>query len=245
MTPPIEHRGRILLADDDPAFRLATQAFLRQQGFACETAADAAAAAAALETGDFDLVVADIQMPGNAGLEFIQQLPALAGGLPVILLTGHPSMESAVRSVRLAVKAYLVKPCEPDELLSLATEAIAQYRAYRAVAANRQRLESWAQDLARLEELLRQAPGGAGATGPTEAYLQLTLRNLLASLLDLKLFTEALARSGHKPGALPQPALLQALQDTIAVLEKTKQSFKSRELGELRKKLEGLLQTAP
>ncbi|MFM1768968.1 MAG: hypothetical protein RJA22_1497 [Verrucomicrobiota bacterium] len=236
-------RGRILLADDDAAFRMATRAFLRQQGFECETAAGAAEAVGLLQQGPFDLVVADIQMPGNAQLEFIRQLRALPGGIRVILLTGHPSMQSAVQSVQLQVAGYLVKPCDPDELVALADQAIARHRAAQAVNSSRERLELWVQDLARIESVLREDTGESAA-GPTEAYLNLTLRHLLSALLDLKLFTEAMARREGPGGSLQQAALLKALQETIAVLEKTKQSFKSRELGELRKKLEGILQPA-
>lgn len=234
-----DSRGRILLADDEEAFRTATRVFLRRQGYECETAPDAAAAAAMLRDAEFDLLISDIQMPGNAGLEFIEQLPQVAAGLPVILLTGHPSMQSAVRSVRLQVVAYLVKPCDPDELLTLAAQAIANHRAWRAVNTNRQRLEGWARDLAQIEEVLRRSPAEAAAA-PMEAWFNLTLRNLLAALLDLKHFNEALARGG-KTGALENAALHQALQETVAVLEKTKQSFKSKELGELRKKLETVI----
>ncbi|MEY2410738.1 MAG: two-component system, NtrC family, nitrogen regulation response regulator GlnG [Verrucomicrobiota bacterium] len=243
MIPPNDSLGRILLADDENAFRVATSAFLRQQGYDCVAAPDAAAAAELLRASQFDLLISDIQMPGNAGLEFIEKLPQVAAGMPVILLTGHPSMQSAVRSVRLQVVAYLVKPCDPDELLSLARQAIANHRSYRAVSANRQRLESWARDLAQLEEVLRESPIEAAAA-PMEAYVHLSLRNLLAALVDLKQFNEALSRPGGQAGSLENAALHKALQETIGVLEKTKQSFKSKELGELRKRLEGLLQTS-
>jgi DNA-binding response OmpR family regulator len=237
-------RGRILIADDDEAFRLATRLFLRRQGFACEVAPDAAVAAEMLRTSEFDLLISDINMPGNAGLELVTRLAQVAVALPVILLTGHPSIQSAARSVRLRVVAYLVKPCDADELLNIAEQAIANYRAYRAVSANRQRLETWARDLAQIEEVLRTAPGGSVGP-PTEAYLNLTLRNLLSVLMDLKQFTEALAHQPGKEGLLQQVALHRALQETIEVLEKTKQSFKSKELGELRRRLESLLQTPP
>jgi CheY-like chemotaxis protein len=241
MPESLPSRGRILVVDDEPAFRLASRAFLRQQGFECEAAGSAAEAVQFLSGAPFDLVIADIQMPGNARLEFIEQLAALPGGLRVILLTGHPSMQSAVQSVRLQVAGYLVKPCDPDELVALADQAIARRRAYQAITANRERLEGWVRDLAKLESVLREDAAGPAA-GPTEAYLNLTLRNLLTALLDLKLFTEALARRDNQASSLQEAALLKALQETIAVLEKTKQSFKSRELGELRKKLEGILQ---
>lgn len=239
-----QSRGRILIADDDEAFRIATRLFLRRQGFDCEVAPDATVAAEMLGASEFDLLISDINMPGNAGLELVAKLPQVAAALPVILLTGHPSVQSAARSVRLQVVAYLVKPCDADELLSIAEQAIANYRAYRAVSANRQRLETWAQDLAQIEEVLRSSPGGT-AGAPTEAYLNLTLRNLLSVLIDLKQFTEAISQQPGKEGIVQQVALHRALQETIDVLEKTKQSFKSKELGELRRRLEGLLHTPP
>src|SRR6266540_5964474 len=154
-------RGRILIADDDEAFRLATRLFLRRQGFECEIAPDAAVAAEMLRASEFDLLISDINMPGNAGLELVTRLAQVAVALPVILLTGHPSIQSAARSVRLRVVAYLVKPYDADELLNIAEQAIVNYRAYRAVSANRQRLETWARDLAQIEEVLRTTPGGS------------------------------------------------------------------------------------
>src|SRR5262245_52247830 len=241
MTTSTENLGQILLADDEGAFRVTTSAFLRQQGYACEAVPDAVAAEKSLRRSEFDLLISGIQMPGNAGLEFIADLPQVAAGLPVILLTGHPSMQTALRSVRLKVVAYLVKPCDPDELLGLASQAIANYRSYRAVSANRERLENWARDLAQIEKVLLETPAGAATS--MESYFNLTLRNLLTALVDLKQFNEVLARPDGKAGSLENAALHKALQETIAVLEKTKQSFKSKELGELRKRLEGLLQT--
>jgi YesN/AraC family two-component response regulator len=152
-------------------------------------------------------------------------------------------VQSAARSVRLQVVAYLVKPCDADELLGVVEQAIANYRAYRVVNANRQLLETWARDLAQIEEVQRSSPGGR--TASAEAYLSLTLRNLLSVLMDLKKFTEALSQQPGKEGVLQQVALHRALQETIDVLEKTKQSFKSKELGELRRRLETLLHTPP
>jgi YesN/AraC family two-component response regulator len=150
-------------------------------------------------------------------------------------------VQSAARSVRLRVVAYLVKPCEVEELLTLAEQAIANHRAFRAVRSNRQRLESWAQDLAEIEKVIGDR-NEAGALGTLEPFFNVTLRNLLAVLLELKQITEALAQQPGKEGALKEVTLHRALRDAIEVLERTKQSFKSKELGELRHRLEALLQ---
>lgn len=237
-------KGRVLIADDDEAFRTATKAFLRRQGFDCENAKDGSTAIEMLRNSEFELLISDINMPGNAGLELVEKLPDIAAALPVILLTGHPSVQSAARSVRLQVVAYLVKPCDADELLSLSEQAIANYRAYRAVSSNRQKLETWARDLAQIEEVMRKSPLGTSGA-PTEAYLSLTLSNILSLLLDLKRFTEALTQHPGQKDMLEQVTLHRAVKETIEVLERTKQSFKSKELGELRRRLELLLQTTP
>lgn len=235
-------KGSILIADDDEAFRNATTAFLRRQGFECENAKDGSTAIELLKTNRFDLLISDINMPGNAGLEMVEKLPEIAAALPVILLTGHPSVQSAARSVRLQVIAYLVKPCDANDLLELAAQAIANYQAYRVVSSNRLKIETWAKDLAHVEEVMQKSPVTA-SNATTDAYLNLTLSNILSLLLDLKRFTEALTQQPNQKGLLEQVALHQALKETIEVLEKTKQSFKSKELGELRRKLETILQT--
>jgi DNA-binding NtrC family response regulator len=124
----------ILIADDDAAFRMATRAYLRQHGYDCEVAPDGTVAADLLRSLPFDLVISDINMPGNRGLEFIENLPHVAARLPVILLTGYPSAQSAARSERLDVVAYLVKPPEPEQLLEFVDKGVAKFRAGRTDA---------------------------------------------------------------------------------------------------------------
>lgn len=244
MTDEDSNKGRVLIADDDDAFRIATRAFLDRQGFACEAVKDGAAAIEMLRKSEFDLLISDINMPGNSGLELIEMLPEISSALPVILLTGYPSVQSAARSVRLQVVAYLVKPCDAEDLISVAVEAIANYRAYRAINSNRQRLESWARDLEQLEKVICNSPIDSTAS-VTETYLNLTLTNILSLLLDLKRFTEALSSQPDQNIAVERVALHQALRETIDVLEQTKQSFKSKELGELRRRLKHLLDMPP
>jgi len=122
-------KGLILIADDDAAFRMATRAYLRQHGYQCEVAPDGTVAADLLRSLPVDLLISDINMPGNRGLEFIESLPQVAAGLPVILLTGYPSAQSVAHSERLQVVAYLVKPPEPEQLLALVDKGVASFRA--------------------------------------------------------------------------------------------------------------------
>lgn len=70
--------GRILIADDEVGFAEVTADLLREEGYVCDCAADAFAARRLLTGHCYDLLVADIKMPGNEELEFIGILPALA-----------------------------------------------------------------------------------------------------------------------------------------------------------------------
>ena len=108
---------RILIADDEESFLYSTADILRREGYDCSCASDARAATEMLRKESYDLLIADIKMQGNADLEFIKALPQIADGMPVILVTGYPSLNSAIESIQLPVVAYLVKPFELNELL--------------------------------------------------------------------------------------------------------------------------------
>src|SRR5574341_1431460 len=110
--------GRILFADDEETFLRASCDLLRREGYACDGVPDASAAAQKLRVEKYDLLIADIKMPGNAELEFIQEVPKITDGLPVILVTGYPSTYTAIKSIQLPVMAYLPKPVDFGELLN-------------------------------------------------------------------------------------------------------------------------------
>jgi len=123
--------GRILLADDEENFLMATKEILQDQGYQCDCAADAATAAKMLESAEYDLLISDIKMPGNDELEFIETLPQLAEGMPVILVTGYPSTKTAIHSVELPVVAYIAKPFNYDDLLEKMQSSIKSFRVFR------------------------------------------------------------------------------------------------------------------
>jgi DNA-binding response OmpR family regulator len=181
----ISSKGRILIADDDDAFCIATRSFFRAAGYECESAVDATLARQRMVDEEFDLLIADLNMPGNSGLELVQSIPEVRVGLPVIILTGRPTLQSATRSVRLPVVAYLVKPPNPDELLAVAEQAITQYRVFRAIRVSRDRLEAWVRDVSQLEALMSR-PRHSGDTGSTESFLNLTLSNLFRSAQPIR-----------------------------------------------------------
>lgn len=233
-------KARLLLADDDAAFREPFARLLGREGYECLCAPDAAAALKILSESEVDALISDIHMPGTGGLELIENAPPSANGLPVILLTGWPSVETAARSVRLSVIAYLVKPPDMKEVLSLLDQAIPRYRHLRAVAGSRQHLQRWVEDLAAMEERLRR-PMRAGQGNVAQDHLRVTLHNLILQLSDLDSSIAAWSQSDSAAAELRKLDFVGAVRHTIEVLEKTRQSFHSKDLGELRKQLQNLL----
>lgn len=246
LTPITPGSGRILLADDDTLFREATAGLLRARGYACTCVVDASAAVESYHSEPFDLLLADTHLPGNRSLELIRAVRQVAAGLPVILFTGAPDVETAAESIRLSVVAYLIKPLDMDELYALVDRAIAQRQACCAVDANYQRLRDWCRDIEQLKRVLWR-PASRGDDPPWQTFLTLSLGHIIQSLVELNDYTEAIVRpsdpsASAKAIETSRPLILvDAVRDAIGVLERSKGAFKSRELGELRKKLEALL----
>ncbi len=116
----------LLIADDEPLFLKTTAALLRKAGFRCTTAPHGRAALEALSQESFDLVLSDLNMPGNLKLELLREGRTKWPEVPVIVITGAPSLPTAIESVRLGIADYLLKPVKYEDLLSAVRRALAQ-----------------------------------------------------------------------------------------------------------------------
>jgi CheY-like chemotaxis protein len=235
--------ARILVADDDEMFGRFLSEFFRREGCQCDRVLEAAPAERLLGAKKFDLLIADIYMPGNVGLELVEHVPQIAAGLPVILLTGRPSIETAARSVSLSVSAYLTKPPDLVELRHQSRQAILAYRNLRMLSMGQARLQQWQAQIREIEDLLRRAPGRC-QPAPWNRYLSVTLQNLLLTLVELKQFSDSAAVAEALGPGLRSAELLAALRHTVTVLRNSRQHFRSKDLGDLRRELESLLRFA-
>ncbi len=92
--------GHILLADDEDTFLEATQDLLQEEGYDCHLVRNAEELGQALlRVGDFDVLITDLNMPGNRVLEMVKEIRVQARQLPVIVVTGYPSVPTAVESI--------------------------------------------------------------------------------------------------------------------------------------------------
>ncbi len=246
----MENAALILIVDDDANCLNTTAALLKSRGFQCDVASAVDEALELLKKTRYDLLISDIEMPGNCDLRLIQALPQIQPGLPVILMTGYPSVETAVNSVGLAVSAYLLKPLNPEDLLAKTNRAIELSRCHRKVIGTRERLLAACDDLKQIETSL-SVHSNDSSKASMMAFLDLTMQNVAASLLDLRQLFETLVPTSEQmqgsdwlQSARPM-ILINALRETIGVLAKTKGAFKSKELADLRRKLESLIQDKP
>jgi len=107
----------LLVVDDDPRLRQLLQRFLSEQGFRVSAAPDAAGARAALRSMSYDLLVLDVMMPGENGLELVQSLRRDGHEMPVLMLTAAGSPDDRVAGFEHGADDYLAKPFDPRELV--------------------------------------------------------------------------------------------------------------------------------
>jgi two-component system, NtrC family, response regulator HydG len=122
-------RARVLLIDDDPAFgRFATFVLRVRGGFEVRHVLDPVAGLRYIETEPWDLVVADIELPGLSGLELVQRVRRLRPTLPVAVVTAHATVDRAVTALRMPVTEFLQKPIRPDDLIATAATLVERGR---------------------------------------------------------------------------------------------------------------------
>ena len=115
---------RLLVVDDDHAFRVSTAALLRADGHEVDVAPDAAAAAQSLRARAYDLVLLDLRMPGIDGIQFVETLRIWGEKVPVLMISGFGTVEGAVRALHVGADDFLTKPVEPEVLSARVAELL-------------------------------------------------------------------------------------------------------------------------
>ncbi|AEF84051.1 acetoacetate metabolism regulatory protein AtoC (Ornithine/argininedecarboxylase inhibitor) (Ornithine decarboxylase antizyme) [Treponema primitia ZAS-2] len=115
---------RLLVADDEKNIREGLAASLEMDGYQVETAAEGDAAFKRFQKGDIDLVITDLRMPGLSGEELLKRIDSETPGIPVIVLTGHGTVENAVAAMRNGAYDFLTKPVDLNHLSLLVKRAL-------------------------------------------------------------------------------------------------------------------------
>jgi FixJ family two-component response regulator len=126
--------GFVHIVDDDASFRTAMERRLKKAGYAVATYASAQHLLDRLPSeSELCCILLDVRIPGLSGPELQRRLSELGSTLPIVFLTGHPSIPTTVQTIKAGAEDFLTKPVSSDELLRAIERAIAHHEATRGL----------------------------------------------------------------------------------------------------------------
>lgn len=146
--------GSVLIVDDHESVARTIAQWLDREGFQCQLAHSAAEAVSRAARDPFDIVLADVHLPDDSGLDLAHRLKAEDEALQVIMITGSTMLETAVEALRLDADDYLIKPFEAPALMHAVRRAIEHRRLLLENRGYRQNLEERVREQGRRLERL-------------------------------------------------------------------------------------------
>ena len=134
-------RERILVVDDESGVRASLAGILGDEGYAVDAVETGEAALVALESHRYDLAILDVWLPGADGLEVLGRLRETDAELPVLVISGHGTIETAVKAVRLGAQDFVEKPLSLEKTLLAVRNALRRGRLETEVRALRRQLD--------------------------------------------------------------------------------------------------------
>jgi DNA-binding response OmpR family regulator len=237
-------QGRILMVDRDESFAMQVSGLLGNEGCRCDHIRSAAEAASLIQEGQHDIAIVE-DLNGDDRLEWIGEILRRHPHLQVILTTDSPALDQAIRAIDLKLHAYLIKPISPDDLLRYVASGLEKRYPYPSY----QRVPQFASSFLTAPAVKVMPEKAVLEPNPLslDSLLDYTIHNISISLQDVKQLAEiASDRATDKAVChlLECPrlrALTGVLRESVEVLEKTRTSFKSKELADLRKKLDQVI----
>jgi DNA-binding NtrC family response regulator len=156
---PAENPARILVIDDEAAIRESLETMLTLEGFAVTLAADGAAGMDLLARNRYDLLLLDLALPGESGLDLLPRIVEMQPQLPVIMITAFGTMGNVVEAIRAGAENFVQKPWDNEKLLADIRTAIARHKAE--------------EENVQLKRTLKQRYNFANIVGKSEGMLRL------------------------------------------------------------------------
>jgi signal transduction histidine kinase len=116
LAPAVASKPRILIIDDEENIRSTLEEFISRNGYEVDSASDGKSALALLGRNSYDLVLSDLKMPNVDGAAVIEWVARAHAETPVIVMTGHATIESAIHALRAGAYDYLLKPLSLEEI---------------------------------------------------------------------------------------------------------------------------------
>ena len=109
--------SRVLIVDDEKSMRITLSEFLKKEGYDVDTVSEALIALQMLSMSEYDIIVTDIIMPRISGIELLAKIREKSKTIQIIVMTGEPTVETAVKAVQSGANDYLTKPIQRDIFL--------------------------------------------------------------------------------------------------------------------------------
>ena len=197
--PEVSVRGRILVVDDERDLLDVLGAMLSDAGWQVDTAADGREALSLVDANRYEVVLSDIDMPAMDGVQLLREIRGRDLDVPVLLITGHPRVDTAVEALEHGALRYLRKPIRERDLVSAVEDAS---RLHRMARLKREALAAVG-----LEDRLPADRAGLEARfGQALASLRLVFQPIVRAADGSVFGYEALVRTGEP--SIPHPGAL-------------------------------------
>ncbi len=146
----VEEEGRptllvsVLVVDDEPGMRLFLKKALEKRFGLVEVAEDCDAAEALRRRCRFDVVIADIRLPGLSGVEWVRSMRSQGDGTAVIFMTAHADLDTAIEALRVGASDFILKPFRTDQIMTAVERCLDHQRAARENFLLRRQVEHYA-----------------------------------------------------------------------------------------------------
>lgn len=188
---------KILLIDDEAAIRSALKEILEYESFEVKEAEDGASALKALEKEEFDLIFCDIKMPRMDGLELLDKIKANGVDAPVVMMTGHGTVETAVEALKKGAYDFIQKPLDLNRILVTVRNASDQKALVQETKTLRKKVnKNIGTDIVGESEAIMEIKKMIDTVAPTEARVLITGGNGSGKELVARQLHEKSTRAG-------------------------------------------------
>jgi DNA-binding response OmpR family regulator len=242
----VNNQVHVLIADDDDQVAASMEMLLAKENYLCDCVKSGDEALALLSTRKYNVLVADIMMPGNSHLELIEKVQTVAKGVPIILVTGYPTIDTAIKSISLPVYDYVLKPFDSDRFVSCVQSAVQWNKAFQSVLAVERDHNNGDASSPFLHDFM-QPSKQLSARDSVQAVVALTFSRIAGAMTDLHNLVSAMQSEDQSKticsvlGCPRTKIMEEALEKAIAILRASKGAFKSKEIANVRRSLEELL----
>ncbi len=167
---------KILIVDDEKSIRESLQMILEYEGYETLFAQSGKQALQTLEDEPVDLVMLDIKMPGMDGLEVLDEIRTMDADLPVIMISGHGTIETAVESTKKGAYDFLEKPLDRDKVLVTIRNALRQRKLSKEYREIKEKVETDEEILGE-SKAIKDILELVKRVGPTDARILITGEN--------------------------------------------------------------------